>query len=216
MEGMQADSHGRDLASLRDDLKSRDPESLAGHTGVRLGEDEEGERLFLVTYWDRELKISFPDFTVTDTETCSVADERAETVLIHYFHTADGADRGSGWVSLAELPDGAFYRKAYQGYSGDHLALAIQNDLESLKRASVILGGKPEVYGDLSFSFYVLPHIDLLAVYWRGDDEFPPSAQVLFPDSASHYLPTDIYAYLGKLLVERILETRDGDGTIEK
>lgn len=206
MEGMQADSHGRDLGSLRADLKNRNPDRLTEYTGAQ--SEKDAGRSFFITYWDSELTVSFPDFKVTHAQTGSVVDEGVETVLIHYFHTADGTEKGDGWVSLAELPDGAFYRNAYQGYSGDHLALKIQNDLELLKNLGQRLGGKLEEFGDLSFSFYVLPRIDLLVVYHRGDDEFPPSAQVLFSGSASHYLPTDIYAYLGRHLVVRILEAR--------
>jgi hypothetical protein len=206
MEGTQADSHGRDLGSLRADLKNRDPDRLAAYTGAR--SEEDAGRSFFITYWDSELKVSFPDFTVTHAKTDLVADERVETILLHYFHTADGTEKGDGWVSLAELPDGAFYRNAYQGYSGDYLASEIQNDLESFKGFGQRLGGKPEEFGDLSFSFYVLPRIDLLVVYHRGDDEFPPSTHFLFSLSPSHYLPTDIYAYLGRHLVVRILEAR--------
>lgn len=202
MEGMQADSHGRNLESLRFDLKSRDPDRLAEYAGAR--SVEEGGRSFLVTYWDAELKVSFPDFTVT--QDGEEVDERVETVLVHYFHTADGSDKGDKWVSLAELPDGVFYRRAYQGYSGDHLASIVQNNIDALKAVCKGLGGRAENYGDLSFSFNVLPRIDLLMVYHRGDEEFPPSAQVLFKSDANHYLPTDIYAYLGRQLVVRILE----------
>ena len=205
MEGRQAKSHGRDLESLRADLKNRDPHHLAENTGARyVGEDSS----LFITYWDMQLKISFPDFTVVHAGAGMSVDEPVETVLIHYMHTADGSDKGETWVSLAELPDGSFYRQAYQGYSGNYLSSIVQNDLESLKNACRGLGGKPESYGDISYSFYVLPRIDLLLVYHRGDDEFPPSAQVLFSSSASHFLPTDIFAYLGRHLVVTVLEVR--------
>lgn len=207
MEGRQADSHGRDLESLRADLKNRDPNRLTEYTGALIVEEEDS--FIFITYWDMKLKVSFHDFTIVHADTGVRVDERVETVLIHYIHTADGAEKGKKWVSLAELPDGAFYRNAYQGYSGDHLASIVQNNLDSLNKACRKLRGEPENYGDFSYSFHVLPRIDLLLVYHRGDDEFPPSAQVLFSSSASHYLPTDIYAYLGSHLVVRILEVRE-------
>jgi len=201
----QAASHGKAVTVLREELVRRDPVLLARNTGARMKD----ERCFLVTCWDRELSVSFPDFTVVDAENGGPVDERTAQLVIHYFYTADGTEGGGKWVSLAELPDGAFYRQAYQGYSGNHLAMELQNDLKTLQRASVEIGGKPEEFGDLSYSFTVLPCLSLLLVYWRGDEEFPPSAQVLFSDSASHYLPTDICAALGRQLVDRLLEARD-------
>jgi hypothetical protein len=205
MEGMQAKSHGRDLASLRAELRNRDPRQIAEQAGARFFERESA---LYMSFWGVELRVDFPEFTVSHGETRERTDDATEKVIIHYFHTADGSERGDDWVSLADLPNGSFYRHAYQGYSGDYLASLVQNDLDSLAHACRELGGRPESFGDLAYSFHVLPRIDLLLVYHRGDDEFPPSAQALFSSSASHFLPTDLYAHLGRQLVLKILEVR--------
>jgi hypothetical protein len=198
----QADSHGKNVQWLRAGLKNREPEELARLSGAVLKENAEGTRYLQLDYWERKISIGLPDFVVAG------VDEETEALILHYLHTADGTERGGRWLSLAELPDGAFYRQAYQGYSGDKLAFELQNDMEALQRAAVQLSGKEEEFGDLSFSFDVLPRMSLLLVYHYGDDEFPAAAQVLFSDSTSHCLPTDICAYLGRLLVDRILESR--------
>jgi hypothetical protein len=205
--GRQADSHGKAVAVLRRELKERDIAVLIRHSGAGPGDDGS---FCSIAYWGRELYVMFHDFSVVDGATGDAVDEKTEQLIIHYLHTADGTEEGPGWVSLAELPDGAFYRQAYQGYSGDHLALELQNDLDRLEVVCLEVGGKPESFGDLSYSFRVLPRLSLLMVYWRGDDEFPPSAQVHFSDTACHYLPTDICASLGRNLVDRLLEIRQG------
>jgi hypothetical protein len=203
----QPSSHGKSVDLLRNELRPRDPAMLARNTGAQL-EDGDEESL-LITYWDRTLRIGVPEFTISDAERGVPVDEKTDQLIIHYFHTADGTGGKDTWVSLAELPDGAFYRMAYQGYSGDYLALELQNDLACLHKVSLEIGGRPEAFGDVSYSFRVLPRLSLLVVYWKGDEEFPPSAQVLFSDTARHYLPTDICAYLGRLLVDRLLDARD-------
>ena len=205
MEEKQAHSHGKDIASLRIDLQSRDPFRLAENSGARFVEKDSA---FFISYWNEQLIIGFPDFSVLHADTREHVDEGVETVLIHYMHTADGVEKGDNWVSLADLPDGSFYRHAYQGYSGNYLVSIVRNDQDSLEQACRTFGGNPEGYGDLSFSFHVLPRIDLLLVYHRGDDEFDPSAQVLFSSSASHFLPTDLFAYLGRQLVLAVLDAR--------
>jgi hypothetical protein len=160
----------------------------------------------VISYWGQELVVRFPDITMIHGDGATAVDQKTEQLMVHYLHTADGTEGSGKWVSLAELPDGSFYRNAYQGYSGDHLALKIGDDLDYLKSAAITLGGNPENYGDLSYSFKPLPRLCLLLVYWRRDDEFPPSAQVHFSDSAPHCLPTDMCASLGRLLVDRLLE----------
>jgi hypothetical protein len=204
----QAASHGKPVDVLREELRYRDPAALARNAGARLEGGDTGH--ILISYWGRGLTVGLPDFRVQDAETDGPVDEKTERLIVHYLHTADGTEFTDTWVSLAELPDGAFYRQAYQGYTGDYLALNIQNDLSTLQRVSHRLGGKGEEFGDFSCSFRVLPRLSLLVVYWRGDDEFPPTAQIHFSDTARHYLPTDICAYLGRLLVERLLDFREG------
>jgi hypothetical protein len=45
----------------------------------------------------------------------------------------------------------------------------------------------------------------LLAVYWKGDDEFPPSYKILFEDIADEHLPTDACAILGSMLTGKLI-----------
>jgi hypothetical protein len=60
--------------------------------------------------------------------------------------------------------------------------------------------------GDAGYAFTVLPRVHLGLVYWEGDEEFPSQAQVLFEDTAAHYLPTDGLAILGSQLVDKVLK----------
>jgi hypothetical protein len=49
--------------------------------------------------------------------------------------------------------------------------------------------------------------VPLAIVYWLGEDAIPTKAQVLFDESADHYLPTDALAGLGAQLVRRIMRS---------
>jgi len=98
-----------------------------------------------------------------------------------------------------------FYHRAFQSYTGKELVKVFKNDLEMVRCVAKRLGGHKESFGDLSFSFRVLPRVSLMLVYWRGDEEFSPSAKILFDSSVSHHLPTDVCAILGKTLTSRAL-----------
>jgi hypothetical protein len=41
-------------------------------------------------------------------------------------------------------------------------------------------------------------------VLWGGDDEFPPSGNILFDSSAPQFLPTEDFAVLASLLVAEL------------
>jgi hypothetical protein len=194
------------IGKLRTDLRQRESGSLAERTGARYYPENAGNGFFKLSFWKRELRVILPDFGITNFSTGEAVDGGTEAVVLYYFHKADGKEVSGKWISLAELPDGMFYRQAYQGYSGNVLSKEFGNDIEAFERSALTLGGNPETYGDQSFSFHVLPRLFLLAVYHYGDDEFPPSAQILFDESASHYLPVDICAFLGRMLALNLIK----------
>jgi hypothetical protein len=135
-------------------------------------------------------------------------DPGTQALLAYHLRTTDGSTEEGRWISFSELPDGAFYFRAFQGYTGDLLARAFGGDLEALARAAEKLGGRRGAEGDLAFSFRALPRVPLHIVCWRGDEEFPPGAKFLFDSSAGRHLPTDVCAILGGTLTRRLIRAR--------
>jgi len=121
-------------------------------------------------------------------------------LFLDYLRHGDGSEPTGKWIGYQELPDGAFYRNAFQGYSGDQLVRDLGGDIEAFRRASAALDGEPLEMGDAGFSFRALPNVPLAVVWWAGDDEFPANATVLFDEVAGRYLPTDGLAILGRML----------------
>ena len=109
------------------------------------------------------------------------------------------------WVAFRDLPGGMFYHQAYQSYSGDRLAKAIDNRTNVFERAAKNLGGMKLTLGDAAFAFDALPRVRVAAIYNAGDEDFPATANALFDESASHYLPTDALAGVGSALVDRLI-----------
>lgn len=186
-------------------LKKKDPEKLGLLCGARYVPEKEGAGLLEIDFFDRMFTITVPGFMVCEGPS-KEAVPHLRALFLYHLATADGAVEEKRWVALSELPGGAFYNAAYQGYSGNRIVKAFQNDMQSLKRAARRAGGTPEPIGDLSFRFQALPRVPLCLVYWQGDEEFSPSAKVLFDGSASRYLPTDLCAFLGSTLTELLIK----------
>jgi len=139
-----------------------------------------------------ELSIAFPDG--------SRCPEELEILILDYLARSDGSPPAGAWIGFQELPDGAFYRSAFQGYSGDRLVRDLGADGDLFRRAAAASGGAPVPMGDAAFAFRALPNVLLAVVWWDGDDEFPANATVLFDRIAGVYLPTDGLAILGRML----------------
>lgn len=128
-----------------------------------------------------------------------------QSLILTYLTTANGASSADRWISFRELPDGGFYHRAFQGYAPDRLTKRWGLELRGFIAACLALGGTQLDIGDASFSFRVLPRVDLAAVYWLGDEDFPSRASILFDANAHHYMVTDGLAILGSHLVGKIL-----------
>lgn len=206
--GRSDDAGGRGLRLriewLRSALTGGDPATIAARTGaVYCPRGPNGGELRLPV-WGRPVAVTVPEFTARDAETGRKAALDIEALLLYYFHASDGAEEEDRWISFSELPDGTFYQAAFQGYTGEALARAFGNDLDAFARAAEHLGGRRIPCGDAAFSFAALPKVPLAVVYWRGDEEFGPSAKLIFDASASHHLPTDVCAILGATLTRRL------------
>jgi len=131
-----------------------------------------------------------------------------QAFLLYYLSTADGAPLTGKWISFSELQDGRFYIQAFQGYTGQELVRAFDDDRFAFEQAAQALGGISHPLGDAAYIFQALPNAPLLAVYWQGDEDFPASCQILFDAAANHYLPTDAYAILGSFLTRMLIRSK--------
>jgi len=142
---------------------------------------------------------SWPDLVVR-TSSGEVCPDFLRILLLDYLRHGDGSPPTEKWIGYQELPDGAFYRQAFQGYSGDRLVRELGGDIEAFRRAAASVGGEPVEMGDAGYVFRALPNVPLAIVWWAGDDEFPANATVLFDEVAGRYLPADGLALLGSML----------------
>jgi hypothetical protein len=154
---------------------------------------------------DSSYRIAWPELSITFRDGTDCPEELVILVL-DYLVRADGSAPSGEWIGFQELPDGAFYRRAFQGYSGDRLVRELAADVDRFRRAARALGGEPLPMGDTGFAFRVLPHVPLAVVWWDGNDEFPASATVLFDRVAGVYLPTDGLAILGRMLCRALVK----------
>ncbi len=202
------------IVHARDGLRARDPREIAERSGAVYYEIEEGQGRFQLRFFGQPYTITWPDLEVFDPkgQRCSTL---TQAMLLQYVALADGTPLANQWVSLRELPNGAFYERAFQGYSGNLVARHFKNDRESFCQAAQKLGGEFLALGDAAFRFWALPRIPLALVYWSGGEEFPSSVQVLFDASAGHYHHLEMLAHLGAMLCDRVIAVHRQNFSVE-
>ena len=75
------------------------------------------------------------------------------------------------------------YFKQFQGRCLFRLAFGFGNRLQVFREIMERVGAKPLKVGNAGFELEFLKGLQVQLILWEGDDEFPPSAQILFSDN---------------------------------
>lgn len=193
----------RRLDELRTELHTCQPQVVAD----RCGGTYQDEAIYF-EYWGQRISIPWfslePEFVDQGTP-CSTFDR---AMLMYYLHTAKGVDLADQWIAFRELPGGAFYHQAFQGYSGNRVARRFGEQPEDFEHAAQKLGGlRLPTLAPFAYAFQPLPRLRLAAALWPGDEDFAARASILFDAAADQYLTTDGLALMGAGLAGRLLHS---------
>ncbi len=74
----------------------------------------------------------------------------------------------------------------------ERLASRYQDDTEGFLRRAGELGGEKMNFGDASVRLFPFPRVPVVIILRRGDDEFPPGADLLFDSTCEMHLALDV------------------------
>ena len=168
------------------------------------------EQVVEIACMNRSCCLAPPDFEV-EVAGGPEADIRERILLLHYLQKASGSALTGTWMAFSEIPGAQLYLANFQARSGDRLARAFGDEPHRLPEVADGLGGVESDIGDAGVRIPALPRVPVLTVVWKGDDEFPPSGDVLFDSSITDYLPTEDIIVLAEKVVTRLCRP-EGEG----
>ncbi len=176
-----------------------DPEGIAQRAACRF---DRAASAFELPFLGRLYRVSYPDGEVTPLEPLPGASGAppapsgqalltASILIVHYLAKATGVPLSGEWIAFRELPGGQIYVSPFTNRTIRPMVGIFGREPGSLVRALESLGGRREEFGHASASVRVFERLPICFVIWQGDDEVPPSGQILFDRSAPHYLDTE-------------------------
>jgi hypothetical protein len=126
-------------------------------------------------------------------------------LLLHYLIRADGNPFTGKWVAYKDIPGGFLYAGVFARRVTEPLQRRFGKSAQSFKETGIRSGGEPVEIGDASFILHAFPYVPLQYVLWEGDEEFPPSVQLLFDASVDHYLTLEDLVVLGQVTTGRLI-----------
>ena len=167
----------------------------------------EEDNSFRIRFLGETYKVTHPNFDIThETEENGIyilEDKvQAKILLLRFLLEGDAAMYLGKLLSYRDLPWGEVYYKQFQGRCIQRLARSYGNQTDKFSVIMQGLHGCKKEYGDAAYEFELLNGIHLCFILWEGDEEFPPSAQILFSDNFPAAFWAEDAAYIGDIVME--------------
>jgi hypothetical protein len=166
---------------------------------------EDGREGLLVPYFGQIRRVSWPELTVTPAAGDAQIPLTEQILILHYLRGCTGPLSGHS-IDFREVPDGGgFYWSAFVSRAKKPLLETFGHDLDLYLQVAQMLGGEPQNLGDAAARFLAFPLVPVTHVLWRGDEEFPPEASILFDATIAQHLSTEDIAALAGASVYRLM-----------
>ncbi|AEF85925.1 conserved hypothetical protein [Treponema primitia ZAS-2] len=197
---------GVPLAHYQGLYRTRDPLEIGERCGLVYEKTGEGEGAFPIRLLGTEYKALYPEFELQDDAGKLVTDPYEKILLLRYL--CEGkffASRGKQ-LSYNEVPWGQTYYRNFEGRCLKRLAFTFGNDLEGFRQiveAAPGLRAEALDKGDVGYRFEFISGLFMSVLIWAGDEEFPPSAQILFDDNFVFAFTAEDMAVVGEVVIRR-------------
>lgn len=180
-----------------------DPKEIGERTGFFYDEEK---KVFTVVFMGSTYEISFPDYKISHKE-----DEKgvypleeamnAKIFMVRYLSEKAKTLSSGKFLTYREVPWGEVYFRQFQGRCLMRLAFSYGNKLEAFKKVMTAMGAKPLEQGDCAFELEFMEGFFIRLILWEGDDEFPPSSQILFSDNFAVTFAAEDLAVAGDICI---------------
>jgi len=182
-------------------FRDLNPEEAALRCGVPF---ENGE--FRVRLLDTEYRIAWPEFAIRTESGEGLALDKLpfQTYLMRYLLEGKRAAESDRYLTFRELPWGEVYIGPFTGRCLTRAAFTFGTRLAAFRKAAEALGGVPCTHGDASYQFDLIGGYRMELIVWEGDEEFPPSSQILYTDTFGDGFSAEDRVVSGDILITAI------------
>ena len=180
-----------------------DPTEIAARLGISYDEEQ---KYFTLKFLGTVYQISWPDFQVSHEaddmgfyplETMTYA----RTLTIRFLLNGAEASGTGKFKTYREMPWGEVYLRQFDGRCIKRLAFSYGNRIKDFQAIMEHMHCVPVKHGDIAYQLEIFPDYLVQMILWEGDDEFPPSSQILFSDNFPISFQAEDMAVMGDVII---------------
>ena len=178
-----------------------DPQEAAKRCGVSF---EDG--CFTVQLLNSTYRIAWPEYVITaDREDAfALTNLPCQTFLLRYLLEGRQAALSLGYKTFREMPWGELYITPYTGRCLTRAAFTFGTQVPAFAAACERMGGEKLPHGDAGYGFGFLGGYRMQIMIYAGDEEFPPSSQILYSDNFASGFSAEDRVVAGDILISAI------------
>ena len=159
---------------------------------------------FTLTLLGKRYTIAHPDYAIRALDGGNPPQMTAQTLLLRYLTESAPTDWNGSWKTFREMPWGEVYMKAFSGRALGRAAFTFGHKLADFRNACEKMGGEAVKHGDAGYEIPFIGNYRMRILIWEGDEEFPPSAQILYSDNFAEGFTAEDRAVAADLLINAI------------
>ena len=199
---MQVENHKEEVpfSFYEEKFRALQPENVLNRLSGVTWDGKE----FTLTLLGRDFAISHPDYAIRALDGGVLPPLPTQTFLLRYLlESRDVAWKGE-WKTFREMPWGEMYITPYTGRVLTRAAFTLGTRIAKFRGAAEKMEAEQVPHGDAGFRFTLVGGYQMQILVWEGDEEFPPSAQVLYSDNFAEGFAAEDRVVAGDILISTL------------
>ncbi|MGC8657988.1 MAG: DUF3786 domain-containing protein [Desulfomonilaceae bacterium] len=205
MDLPKQDNYERALAIGLEKFSRKEPSWIAEKAGASISDGK-----LIVPHLNTNLILDLETKAFSLQETDKEAPIWLSILCLHYLNSAEGTKPTGKLKHFREFKDGAFYEPAFNRRTKEILIAVFGQDPSPMISAGKTLNGKVLETGDAAVELSYFPYLPITCVVWKGDDEFPAEASVLFDETADIFFSAEDMAVAAQMSVLELMKRSRG------
>ena len=189
------------FAHYEEKFAALDPVEASKRCGVPFADGA-----FTVTLLGTTYRIAWPEYAISSEEDGAFALKNlpCQTFLLRFLLEGRAAEPSSAYKTFREMPWGEMYIGPYTGRVLTRAAFTFGTRVAKFAAACEKMHAIAVQHGDAGYQFDFLGGYRMQIMVYAGDEEFPPSSQVLYSDNFESGFAAEDRVVAGDILISAI------------
>lgn len=186
-----------------EEFAKADPREIASRLHIPYDEEKQ---ILTLTMLGTVYEITWPDFQVTHKEDDMgyyplESMNKAGILALRFLLTGAEMEGSGKFKTYREMPWGEVYLRQFDGRCIKRLAFSYGTRIQVFQDIMEHIHAVPVNHGDVAYQVEIFPDYKVQMILWEGDEEFPPSSQILFSDNFPVSFQAEDMAVMGDVII---------------